>query len=49
MFEVANNKNVKLITNAEVQRIEGNIGSFHVQVVKKPRYVIEEKCTGCGA
>jgi len=49
MFEVANNKKVKLITNAEVHRIEGNIGSFHVKVVKKPRYVIEEKCTGCGA
>lgn len=49
MFEVANNKKVKLITNAEVQRIEGNIGNFHVQVVKKPRYVIEDKCTGCGA
>jgi heterodisulfide reductase subunit A len=49
MFEVANNKKVTLITNAEVQIIEGNIGNFRVKVVKKPRYVIEEKCNGCGA
>ena len=47
MFEVANNKNVTLITNAEVQRVRGHIGSFKVTVSKKPRYVIEEKCTGC--
>lgn len=49
MFEVASNKKVKLITNAEVHRIEGNIGNFHVKIVKKPRYVIEDKCNGCGA
>ncbi len=49
MFEVATNKRIKLITNAEVQSIEGNIGNFQVKIVKKPRYVVEEKCSGCGA
>ncbi len=49
MFEAAINKRLKLITNAEVKSIKGHIGNFQVKVIKKPRYVIEEKCTGCGA
>jgi len=28
--------------------VEGEAGDFHVTLMKKPRYVIEEKCTGCG-
>lgn len=28
--------------------MEGSAGDFSVRLVKKPRYVIQEKCTGCG-
>lgn len=49
MFEISINKMVTLITNAEVKSIEGHIGNFDVKVLKKPRYVVEEKCNGCGA
>ena len=28
--------------------MEGEAGDFHVALMKKPRYIIEEKCTGCG-
>jgi heterodisulfide reductase subunit A len=28
--------------------VEGEAGDFQVTLVKKPRYIIEEKCTGCG-
>jgi len=28
--------------------VEGEAGDFQVTLVKKPRYIIEDKCTGCG-
>ncbi len=28
--------------------VEGEAGDFTVTVVKKPRYILEDKCTGCG-
>jgi len=30
-----------------VDRVEGEAGDFKVTLIKKPRYVIESKCTGC--
>ncbi len=30
-----------------MERVEGEVGDFKVTLVKKPRYIIEEKCTGC--
>ena len=35
------------MTYTEVKGIEGEAGDFNVTLNKKPRYVIEEKCTGC--
>ncbi len=29
--------------------MEGEAGEFNVTLIKKPRYIEEEKCTGCGA
>ena len=40
--------NIELITNAEVEEVTGKAGNFVVTVNKKPRYVDETKCTGCG-
>jgi len=31
-----------------VLRVEGEAGNFTVRLLKKPRYVVEEKCTACG-
>lgn len=31
-----------------MESVEGSAGDFTVRLVKKPRYVIQEKCTGCG-
>jgi len=31
-----------------VEGVEGFYGDFSVRLVKKPRYVIQERCTGCG-
>jgi heterodisulfide reductase subunit A len=30
-----------------VNSIEGEVGNFKVTLTKKPRYILEEKCTGC--
>lgn len=39
---------IKIITNAELESITGQAPHFLATVIKKPRYVNEEKCTGCG-
>ncbi|MCS7125882.1 MAG: CoB--CoM heterodisulfide reductase iron-sulfur subunit A family protein [Aigarchaeota archaeon] len=48
MVEVASNPNITLITYAEVKEVSGYIGNYRVKVIKKPRYVDESKCIGCG-
>lgn len=49
MIEVYRHPNVELLAYSEVRRVEGEAGGFRVKVVRKPRYVNEEKCIGCGA
>jgi len=39
---------IKIITNAELESIAGQAPYFRATIIKKPRYVNEEKCTGCG-
>ena len=48
MVDVASHPNIKLLTYSEVETVEGYIGNYRVKVLKKPRYVDEAKCTGCG-
>jgi heterodisulfide reductase subunit A len=35
------------MTYTEVNSVEGKAGDFKVSLTKKPRYIIESKCTGC--
>jgi len=35
------------MTLTEVDGVEGEAGAFTATLIKKPRYIIEEKCTGC--
>ena len=48
MVSVGTHPNVTLLTWAEVERVEGYIGNFHITVRQKPRYVNPMLCTGCG-
>jgi NADH:ubiquinone oxidoreductase subunit E len=48
LVDTARHPNIEIITNAELQGVQGQAGSFTVTVNKKPRYIDEEKCTGCG-
>jgi heterodisulfide reductase subunit A len=40
--------NIELITNSEIDKLEGEPGNFTVSISKHPRRVSSEKCTGCG-
>jgi heterodisulfide reductase subunit A len=48
MVEVFRNPNIELMTYHEVQKVKGIPGDFTVTVLKKPRYIDETKCKGCG-
>ena len=48
MVDVAKHPNVKLYSYSEVKEVNGYIGNFKVKILKKPRYLDESKCTGCG-
>jgi heterodisulfide reductase subunit A len=37
-----------LHTWSEVEKVEGYVGNFTVTIRKRPRYVLEDVCTGCG-
>jgi len=47
MAATAHHENIHLLTYSEVQNVARQGDGFRVQVMKKPRYVIEEACTGC--
>jgi len=48
MIDCSTHPNIELLTYAEVVGVEGEAGDFRVRVVKYPRYVDADKCTGCG-
>lgn len=47
MSAVAHHANIQLFTYHEIQSISRNGSAISAQVLKKPRYVDEESCTGC--
>jgi len=44
---VGRHPNIEVLTYTEVDLVEGESGNFKVTLIKKPRYIIESKCTGC--
>ena len=48
LVECYRNPDLNIITNASVRSVEGEAGNFTVRVTKRPRYVDESKCVGCG-
>ena len=47
MVDVGSHKNITLLSNSEIDKVDGFIGNFKVTVKKKARYVSQEKCTAC--
>jgi heterodisulfide reductase subunit A len=48
MVSVGRHANITLLSYSEVEKVSGYVGNFTVSVRRKPRYVNEELCTGCG-
>jgi len=48
LVEIERHKDIEIITLSDIDRIEGEAGDFKAFLKKRPRYINEEKCTGCG-
>ena len=48
LVEIGRHKDIEVITLADIEKITGKAGNFEVRINRRPRYIDEEKCTGCG-
>ncbi len=48
MIECANHEKIELLTYSELVELTGEVGNFEAKIVKKARFVEEDKCVGCG-
>jgi heterodisulfide reductase subunit A len=48
MAQVRSHPSIELMTYSEVVEVSGYVGNFKVKIRRRPRYVDESKCTGCG-
>jgi heterodisulfide reductase subunit A len=46
-IECHRHPNIEILTYTEVESVEGEAGDFSVTLKHKPRYVREDKCSGC--
>lgn len=47
LAEVSRHPNIDLLTNCELLSVSGKAGNFTLELLKKARFVDEQKCTGC--
>ena len=45
--ETARNTNITIMTNSEAKEIEKDEKIFKAKIIKNPRYIKEDLCTGC--
>jgi heterodisulfide reductase subunit A-like polyferredoxin len=48
LVECARNKNIDIITLADIEGISGAVGNFEVKLRRRPRYIDMSKCNACG-
>ena len=48
MVSASKHPNITLFTYSEIKKFSGIPGNYDVEILKKPRYIDENKCTGCG-
>jgi heterodisulfide reductase subunit A len=48
MAEAGRHPNIKILANTDIETVEGEAGNFTVTVTRRPRYVNEDLCVGCG-
>jgi len=47
-IECDRHPNIEILTYTEVDKVEGEAGNFKVTLIKKPRYILDDECRGCG-
>jgi len=48
LVECARNRNIEILTLANIQSVSGQPGRFKVKIRQNPRYVETKKCDACG-
>jgi heterodisulfide reductase subunit A len=48
MVDVGRHPNIEIISNADLIKVDGYVGNFKVKIRRNPRYVLADRCTGCG-
>jgi heterodisulfide reductase subunit A len=48
LVDAGGHPRIKLLTNSSLLDVMGTAGEFTARVLRRPRYVSLEKCTGCG-
>ncbi len=48
MAEAGRHPNIRILANTDIETVEGEAGNFAVTVTRRPRYVDEDLCVGCG-
>jgi len=48
LAETKNHPLIELMANTEITTVDGSAGAYSLTLTRRPRYVNEEKCTGCG-
>ena len=48
LVDAGRHENIEVVTLSDVEALEGEPGNFKVRIRRRPRYVDESKCTGCG-
>ena len=48
MVDAGQHEKIKIYSYSEVESVKGFVGNFTVNIKRKPRYVKEDVCTGCG-
>ena len=49
MVDAVRHPLIDVLAYSDVERVDGYVGNFRAQVRKKPRYVMADRCNGCGA
>jgi len=45
---VVEDPNIRIAPYSEVKSVDGSMGDFHIDIMRRARYVNEERCTLCG-
>jgi heterodisulfide reductase subunit A len=48
MVDCARHPNITIFASSDLVKVDGYVGNFKVKIRQNPRYVLPDKCTGCG-